>query len=356
MKTKQRNLLVTLADENYVDMAKQLFSSVYHNAGRKGDYMLLSHEIPEKKLKWFKDKGILIKKCKPLYKKKTGKYKFSPVPFSKLYLFTPEFKKWKLIIFLDSDIIVKSSLQKLTKNKGFNAVIDSTCPKPYNQLVNPLFSENSLNLKEKKLKKELGKKYNLKTSAFNSGVFTFTTDIIKKFTFNNLVDLFNKYNKYKIMSYFYEQGILNLYFYKKWRPLPLIYNLFSNASPYYMKPLKPRQVRAIIIHSIGPLKLWKRTNPFYKKWKNNLDRAEKINLNQIPDKEPWQNSKIILLSLIHKLKIKPRIVRYFAEKKIKKYYRKFYDKINKSVGKFGIFLKNKNPELYSELKKIKNKL
>ena len=54
-KTK-KNLLVTLAGKNYIKQAKQLFSSVYWNAGWKGDYMLLSYKIPEKELKWFKKK------------------------------------------------------------------------------------------------------------------------------------------------------------------------------------------------------------------------------------------------------------------------------------------------------------
>ena len=63
------NLLVTLADETYIDQAKQLFSSVYWNARWKGDYMLLSHNIPNEKLNWFKNKGILIKKCKSIYNK-----------------------------------------------------------------------------------------------------------------------------------------------------------------------------------------------------------------------------------------------------------------------------------------------
>ena len=56
-------VLVTLADKNYIDQAKQLFSSVYWNAGWKGDYMLLAHEVPEKDLNWFREKGILVKKC-----------------------------------------------------------------------------------------------------------------------------------------------------------------------------------------------------------------------------------------------------------------------------------------------------
>ena len=67
----KKDLLVTLADENFLDQAKQLFSSVYWNAGWKGDYMLLAHEIPESKLKWFRDKGILVKKCKSVCDRET---------------------------------------------------------------------------------------------------------------------------------------------------------------------------------------------------------------------------------------------------------------------------------------------
>ena len=60
----KKDLLVTLADSNYVDQAKQLFSSVYWNAGWRGDYMLLAYNIAERDLKWFRDKGILVKECK----------------------------------------------------------------------------------------------------------------------------------------------------------------------------------------------------------------------------------------------------------------------------------------------------
>ena len=111
----KKNLLVTLADKNYVKQAKQLFSGVYFNAGWKGDYMLLSHNIPEKELKWFRKKGILIKKCKPVIKFK--KVRYSETVVSKFYLFTTEFKKWRNIVYLDGDIIVNASLDRLTKVK-----------------------------------------------------------------------------------------------------------------------------------------------------------------------------------------------------------------------------------------------
>src|SRR4030042_4797413 len=132
----KKDLLVTLADKNYMNQAKALFSSVDWNAGWKGDYMLLSHDIPEKELKWFRDKGILVKKCKPLYNKKIGVTEVRPpVVASKFYLFTPEFKKWKNIIFLEGDIIVRASLDKLTQLNGFYATDVFDRSKLYNQFA-----------------------------------------------------------------------------------------------------------------------------------------------------------------------------------------------------------------------------
>jgi len=120
----KKNLLVTLADEGFIDQAKQLFSGVYHNAGWQGDYMLLSYKIPENKLRWFRDKGILVKECAPLYDKRMWR---SGVPITipgKLYLFDPEFKKWDNVVYLDVDIIVRGPLEKLTKVRGFAAAND----------------------------------------------------------------------------------------------------------------------------------------------------------------------------------------------------------------------------------------
>ena len=89
----KENLLVTLADKNFIAPAKQLFSSVYFNAGWIGDYMLLAHEISEKELIWFREKGVIIKKCRSLIKKDIEGY--HAAVFSKFYLFTAEFKKWE---------------------------------------------------------------------------------------------------------------------------------------------------------------------------------------------------------------------------------------------------------------------
>ncbi|MGA2418350.1 MAG: glycosyltransferase, partial [Candidatus Staskawiczbacteria bacterium] len=189
----KNNLLVTLADENFVDQAKQLFSSVYYNAGWKGDYMLLAYKIPDKDLEWFFNKGILVKKCEPIFKDnelqklcdnspEDRSDEWPNIASSKFYLFTPEFKKWQNIIFLDADIIVRAPLDELTKVKGFSA--------SYNRdfRLNTEFSEkHQITTKDQQaLYQKLKNSFNLKEKAFNSGVMAFNTKIIQEDKVNNL--------------------------------------------------------------------------------------------------------------------------------------------------------------------------
>ena len=202
----KENLLVTLADRNFIDQAKQLFSSVYWNAGWKGDYMLLAHEIPEKDLKWFRDKGILVKKCEPLYKKSSGNYflsawkEYPPTLFDVIYIFKSGFKKWKNIVFLEADIIVRSSLDKLTKLKGVwtTGIFDN--------ILSDQFADN-------KIPEIIKKKYNLNEPSFNPGVIAFSTNIINDNSFKEIRKLSDNYREIRNG----DGGIFNLFFYKKWK-------------------------------------------------------------------------------------------------------------------------------------------
>src|SRR5262245_46673368 len=115
-----KSVLVTLADENYIDQAKQLFSSVYCNAGWKGDYLLLAHNIPTQKLAWFTNKGILVKETGPIEKRSQGN--FPAVVSAKYHLFEPEFKKWDQVVYIDADCIVRETLNELIVVKHFAAV------------------------------------------------------------------------------------------------------------------------------------------------------------------------------------------------------------------------------------------
>ncbi len=248
---KKKALLVTLADKRYVNQAKQLFSSAYHKGNWKGGLMLLSHYIPEKELTWFRNKGILIKKCKSLDNHKLA------VRLDKFHLFTPEFKKWNNLVFLDADIMVRGSINKLGKVKGFNAVADGWDNTISGQATKPLDE----------------------SPAFNSGVMAFSTDIIQKDTFSKLLKTFKKYKK---ISKGLDQLTFNLMF-REWKRLPWYYNV----NPYEMLArwgIEAEGVKGKIIHFVISDKIlidknyrpWNKCSPFFIEWTENFENAEFI--------------------------------------------------------------------------------
>jgi lipopolysaccharide biosynthesis glycosyltransferase len=320
-KQMKKNLLVTLAEKNYVPQVKQLFSSVYWNAGWKGDYMLLSHGIPEKELNWFRKKGILIRKCKLLHNKRIGPKKYHPVMLSKSYLLTPEFKKWKNIIYLDSDIIVRGPLEKLTKTKGFCAVEEGKLRK------------NFIALPKSKALKELKENYNLNTSSFNAGFFVFNTDIIKKEDFKELKTLTKKYLK---ISTFGDQPILNLFFYKKYKKLPNVYNTFIPGNFSLFKRLYSK-TNSLVLHFCGDCNPWSKKSPYYDEWLSNLEKSEKINLSKV--QTPKLSKEIIEKSE--------------RSKKIKLYYGICW-RTEQFIGKIGNIIKKLSPNFHKSLKKLLN--
>ncbi len=325
----KKNLLVTIADESYVDAAKQVFSGAYFNAGWKGAYMLLSYKIPEEKLEWFRDKGILVKKYEPLVdEKKFGRW-FS-VALSRFYLFKMEFKKWNRIIYIDGDIIIRASLDDLLKVNDF-AAVDGVYP------FRTLFSKN---MSEKGCK-------------FNSGLFVFDTKIVTKTTFLDLTKTLKNYSIYALKA---DESILNLFFYKKWQKLPFYYNVYVSEFFKMLYKFNIIKINGIMIHFptngvFDNHKPWNKTNPFYKEWKFNFDRADEINI-----KKYYDNYKVFT----------------YSEKKYwQNYYRKlyslwkieiFFDKVFirpitiylNFLGKIGIFLKKNFPNIYYNLKGVKN--
>jgi len=329
---KSKTLLVTLADENYVKQAKQLFSSAYFNGGWKGDYMLLAHNIPESKLKWFRKKGILIKKCKPLYKKTIGKFKHPPSVLSKFYLFTEEFKKWKNIVYLDSDIIVRTDISYLSRIKGFAAGI------------------STLNLKGQF--KTLPKGYNPNAKSFNTGVMAFSTDIIKPETFNKLKELFEQY---KDNSYWAEEGPFNILFYDNWKALPYTYNLNTNHA-ILSHNWKPENINAAILHFIiensdfknYPYKPWNSGNYFYNEWKYNLDKADLIDLSQ-----KINTRKISRISNLKNEFIRFHFPRILNKAELTKLLTQLIDIC---LGKIGPLIKRNNKNIYYRLKNLEKKI
>ena len=340
---KNENLFVTFADKNYIEQAKQLFSSIHHNAGWKGDYMLLAYKIPKNKLKWFRKKGILVKRCKILSKEIEREYKRSII--HALRIFTPEFKKWKKIIFIEGDTIVRASLDELTKIKGFAAVPD-VCD--YNiefqfskeglerGYYSPLNTKEKIDREYEKIFSQLKKNCNVEEISFNFGVMAFDTSIIKKDTVYKIKKLIKKYGK---ISVYGPQGIANLLFYKKWQKLPTVYNSYVNSWQRYYQ-IHPKKLKGIIIHFAGAGlhdKPWDRKNPLYNEWLSNLKKADQINLKRIPNGKKWTKKEI-------------KDYCKFTNKKHAIYYIKH--SIDRNLGLFGILLRKKYPYTYPILKKL----
>lgn len=341
----KQNLLVTLADEKFVLQAKQLFSSAYWNGGWSGDFMLLSHNIPEEKLTWFLDKNILVKRCKPI-KSTILKLSYEPVVLDKFYLFTEEFKKWKNIIYLDSDIIVRLSLEDLLKVKHFAAVQDS-----YNNLLNSQFFETTK-------QRFSNQKINFRAPAFNSGVMAFNSDVIKPNTFNDLIHIFNQHAE---NSKFGEQPSLNLYFYKKWEKLPPLFNLFITSHGYKL----PKTIKFIVIHFFSRFNefppIWENKNPYFLEWKSNIDRANFIDVTKIQKVKHLNKIEIKYNTLLLKLNLFKRKAIII----IKLTYNFLYYKINhfyfflirllllpnRILGNIGQYLIKHHPNIYRKLKR-----
>lgn len=314
----KKSLIATLADENYIDQVKQLFSSIYRNACWKGDYLLLAHKIPENKLKWFEDRGILIYRCKSLVDEKIYG-NLNSVMIDKIYLFKKYFKKWQNIIYLDGDIIVKESLNELLNEKAFSAV---RAPRD-SSLKDQIISQNKIKSNEtQKLYNEIRDKYLLKSTVFNAGFFVFNTDLINDDSFHDLALLINRCKDISVSG---DQAILNFFFYNKWKFLPCAYNFppYLTTHPIIFPNTK---IKAVILHFIGTRKPWHPNDPFYSQWKNNLNEADKINF-----KKPRNSAEIWDKNRIEKYS------RYLIIRKVF-YAPIFY--LDKLLGLMGIFVKN----------------
>ena len=314
----KKNVLVTLADSNFIAQAKQLFASVYFNSGWTGDYLLLAQGISAADLAWFQEKGIIIFECALLSTQPIGVKEYPAIVLSKFYLFTEYFKQWERVVFLDADIIVRFSLDELLVASGFSA------PAATIRLSGEFAADNY------PLFRELKRHYRLTGPAFNTGVFSFTTDLITSETFSRLMALFNKFGPLNVHG---EEPTLNLFFYQNWHTLPVIYNSIpSHLAKFYR--LDSRRLLAAALHFVNSVKPWKPESDYYQEWIANLERAEKIDLASRPPAQALPSKKLrTYLRYI-------RLVDFFLA-----VYRAVLF-VDWQIGQAGLYLKYKNPELY----------
>lgn len=327
MSINKKNLIVTLTDANFINQAKQLFASVYFKAGWQGDYLLLACGLSDEDKVWFKTKGILVYDCQPLSNQPVGSKKYPPIVLSKYYLFKEYFKQWQRIIFLDADIMVRSSLDELLKVVNFGAVSTTFA------LRDEFFWNDWLAVKK------LKNKYKLNGQAFNSGVFIFNTDLITETTFDEIISLQKEFDNLSVHG---EEAVLNLYFYKKWTELSIIYN----SMPFYMDnfyKLNESNLRAVVVHFVNSVKPWTNPSPYFLEWSDNFKNADRINLNQ----------RLVAEKFCPELEL-TSYLKYLRRIDIIKSWRKSWLFIDSQLGQLGLFIKYKNSKFYKLINFQKN--
>ncbi len=367
----RRDVLVTLADEKFLDYAKQVFSSAYQHGGWKGDYLLLAYDIPEGNLSWFTERGILIHHCEPLEIENIRPE--MRVRCAKYNLFTKEFKKWRKILFLDADTIVRGSLKPILKARGVAAVPDFWEIPLTTQFGHLKTVDENVN---KKVFRRLKRDFNMERIAFNTGVMLINSDAIRDDIFPRLIEYSKRYG---LISHYGDQGIINLVL--KFQRLPIVFNLcpkFVCNSAW----IEPGKLECIILHFI----LTKNVDEdkiLMNEWRKNLNKADSINLQKRKKGKEWSRKRIMKVSNNYTRRMGSfPLMRYrlyyryhkkvpigtIREKTVELEKRLFFIKhlfpfvdwrdslklllfFDSMIGKVGILVKSLCPKIYSKIKK-----
>jgi lipopolysaccharide biosynthesis glycosyltransferase len=260
-------VLVTLANAAWLEHAKQVFSAAVHKAKWRGQFLLLAHDVSPNSCQWFDEKGIHVRACNELF---TSKSRWQSVVFSKYYLFAPEMKRWRKVVFVECDTLIRSSLEPLTQVSEFSAV-----PTPFSAIRS---WSNHFSSKPSELAQQLTEILP-PGLFFNSGVMAFDTNCI---TQNALDELLALTGKYLPLCRLPEQAILNIYFRGRWEHLDSKFNLLRNVllrecdSALDKEYVETASREAVILHLSGQSsKPWSQGSPFYNEWLSNLRQADR---------------------------------------------------------------------------------
>lgn len=258
----KQHVLVALANDEYFDQARQLFTGVILRGAWDGDLLILTRNMRPSNERWFRSRGILVRRCSRINAPASSNY--PSIWLSKLDIYHEYFCQWKTVVYLDTDIIVRHSLKDLQNLHGFFAAAEVN-----NKTIKEQFS--SLNKKDIALMAKFGVRPS--DPAFNAGVMVFTTNLLKKNTHEELISLAKHFSgKVK----FGDQGVQNIYFGSVYKQLPRLYNTYPEHL-YYQYFIPPTIMNAAIFHFVGNMQYtppWHQENYFYREWKRNLEKAD----------------------------------------------------------------------------------
>ncbi|MCC5917964.1 MAG: hypothetical protein JJU02_11630 [Cryomorphaceae bacterium] len=257
--------LVLVVDNNYLEYAKQVIACSRLQGHWNEDYVLITHEISDEKCRWFTDRGVHIFKAKSFINKSVKENKadvWPEVVYAKLYLLHPYFARWKKLVYLDTDVIVRKDIRHLLSYENFAAREETMGQKLIYQFIPDL---KYLSKSHKDAIHSLP--HNLMASSFNVGVMMIPSANNTQSQFDHIVEMAEKMYG---LAYFPEQAVFNLFYFGRWKNIPYVYNDFF-VHDWFIPRKTP--VEAVILHLMGNPKPWQEESPFHEEWKLNYQKA-----------------------------------------------------------------------------------
>jgi len=144
-----------------------------------------------------------------------GKFGYKLFQYHKYHLFTPFFKQWRYVFYIDCGAKIYNNIAPILQTATPDTLLAHSDAYPtYQWKLSCQFLD-------------LNSDFDLTTDYFQSTIMLFDTSIIEDDTFQQLYELTEKYP----VSTTNDQGILNLYFNcikKKWKQIPM-----ENNSTYF---------------------------------------------------------------------------------------------------------------------------
>lgn len=299
-----KTVLTTIANERYLDYAKQVFSSAYFSGLWRGDFLLLAFDdVSQVKLDWFRERNIRVVQVDPFDREMDF---VTTINLAKIELFRDDFKEWDRVVYLDTDMIVQKPLGNILEVDGIGGVqgigkcrVSNRLRRPYNPETKALFDQ-------------LRESFDIKAPGINGGFFCFNTDIINKETYKELRIFVRKYH---LLFESADECTLALFFKPYMRLLPLSFNVYL----YRYGMNHPEKAKGAILHFVGTgiLPPWAQDSPFFPEWKQNFAMANEIKIEplKLGMTPSWDEKELKATEALLRAKfIKHRLVNHHISK------------------------------------------
>lgn len=259
------NALVFLANENYAEYVKQMVFSARRYGHWEDDIVLLKWGAFD--TSWFEQRGVMVEDVS------SADFNFGNLPdqqavyFAKIILFHPKFSRWKKMVYLDTDMLIRRDIRHLLSYEGF-AAADDCFRYPVIHQMTPINGDWS----KSKVNGILSKKA-LRAAGFNSGLMVVPTVSNTIVTFNKLCELTAEYWQ---ESAYFDQGILNMHLNPIRKRIPYVFNDYYLSEDFNRRGLIRRfsDRYSVILHIIHPSKPWNKDNPYHREWKARMQKAD----------------------------------------------------------------------------------